>query len=328
MDFQFAPWERLTSDVTDGDADARIEVEGKTWLYRRCGNLHFAHPLGQDWNYLLRRIISPVNLLGEKAWEETDADRLPLLLQQVESSERMLGRYWQLEESVLATWSASEGWHLHWHIGNFLARDAGVFSRSPMIRHIREFLLREAGVPFRFSAANFAPSSAVFAALQAEWHNDDSDLNYSARFLHLGELERALLGVQTQIGTPQEWAVAIAATARACGAHWPENIESTRLNFCANGAELRFTCETNPVFGARERAILGHIMRVCQPQQLPDDPAFPCALRTLTEGSWSRKFSMEIARPSMHEQLEAALTLRPWLQAHWPDGVKHLGKIV
>ena len=308
MNFQFAPWERLTSEVTDGDADARVEVDGETWLVRRCGELHFARSLGQDWNYLLRPVVSAISSRGAREWQEIEASHLPTLLQQKQSKAQMLGRCWQLKSNVVVTWSALEGWRFR--------------------RQISEFLLQEDSVPFRFSPAGSIASSEVFAALQNDWDDPDSDLSYSARFSQLSELERALLGVQTRIGTPREWAALVTATARACGSRWPAETQSTHLNFCANGAQLRFACETNPIFGPRENAILGHIMRICQPQQLPDDTAFPMALRTRTSGGWSRSFSIEIARPSMHEQLEAALMLRVWLQKHWPDGVKHLGKII
>ena len=308
MDFQFAPWERLTSEVNDGEADAELDVDGEIWLLRRCGELHFARALDQSWNYLLRPVVSAISSRGAREWQEPEASQLPMLLRQKQSRAQMLGRLWQLKSNAVATWSALEGWRLR--------------------KKISEFLLQEDSVPFRFSPAGSLPSSAVFAALQSTWNNPDSDLIYSARFSQLNELERALLGVQTQIGTPHEWAAIVIATARVCGSRWPAEIEATELRFRADGAQLRFTCAINPIFGVRERAVLGHLMRACQPQQLPDDTAFPMALRTRTSGNWSRSFSMEIARPSCHEQLEAALELRAWLQVHWPDGVKQLDKIV
>ncbi len=233
--------------------------------------------------------------------------------------ETFVHRLWITREKPLAvvTWNLEAGWSFR---SQFNAQFSNEFGQPTL----------DSSLPFQTELTDpqHKPSSEIHKFLQSAWNNPDSDLSYSARFSQLSELERALLGVRTQIGTPREWAALAAATARVCGAHWPAEIEATTLHFRADGAQLRFTCATNPIFGPRERAILGHIMRICQPQQLPDDPAFPMALRTLTSGGYSRSFAMEISRPSMHEQLEAALMLRAWLQTHWPDGARHLGKIV
>ena len=233
--------------------------------------------------------------------------------------ETFVHRLWITRAQPLAvvTWNSLAGWNFH---AQFIAQFADETGQPAP----------GSSWPFQMELANPQQklASEIYRLLQNERENPASDLSYSARFSQLSELERALLGVRTQLGTPREWAALVAATARACGAHWPAEIEMARLIFCANGVRLRFTCATNPIFGPRENAILGHIMRICQPQQIADDEAFPSALRTLTEGGYSRSFSMEISRPSMHEQLEAALMLRPWLQTHWPDGVRHLGKIV
>ena len=312
MEFQFAPWERLTSEVVDGDADAKLDVDGEIWLLRRCGrNLWVRRESDEALEY---NFFAYVRLFNEKnmAFEE--------LLELEDISHRLrdydagfLYRLWQIGERQFVVWSEKAGWQLFEDLEDWL---------------FNYFELSGVTFPFQFLESARAPSSTLFAALQTDWNNADSDLSYAARFAQLSELDRALLGVRTQFGTPGEWAAIIAAMSRACGALWPDEIELARLKFCANGARQRFTCEANPIFGPRENAILGHIMRICQPQQLPDDANFPTALRTLTEGGYSRSFSMEIARPSRHEQLEAALELRAWLQVRWPDGVKQLDKIV
>ncbi len=34
-DFEFQDWEKISDAVSDGAADARVVVEGQTWLYRK-----------------------------------------------------------------------------------------------------------------------------------------------------------------------------------------------------------------------------------------------------------------------------------------------------
>ena len=328
MDFQFAPWERLTSDVVDGDANFSFDElarrpdwlapgEACRYLVRRCGPTLWLRerkspPL--EWNHWF--FCPPVAKNDRPTVEYWD--NFFYMLDPVRA-ETFVHRLWITREKPLAVvlWNSQAGWSFHARFNAQFADESG--QPAPDSNW---------GFQPKLADLQGKPSSEVYRLLQADWNDANSDLSYSARFAQLSELERALLGVQTQIGTPREWASVVAATARACGARWPAGMQSAHLNFCANGAQLRFTCETNPIFGPRENAILGHIMRACQPQQLPDDAALPSALRTLTEGGWSRKFSLDIARPSAHEQLESALELRAWLQTHWPEGLKHLAKII
>ena len=172
------------------------------------------------------------------------------------------------------------------------------------------------------------PSESLFSLLQTQWQSEESDLRFASRFASLPDLEQRLQGVQTRMGTPFEFAQLIQSALRAFAARWPVNIVNLKLEFGATGAGFRFSLEGDHVFGIRERAILGHIVRAFEPRQLADSPDLPLCVRTLTEGGWSRSFSIEVARPSMHERLEAMLELCAWLERHWPDGVRHLGKVV
>ena len=302
MDFQFAPWERLTAAVADGAADARIEIDGRVWLIKFCGELLWVRQYNNSADpicYLIAEDSAP--------YEGSRFDALRRYLSKAYFS-TFAHRIWSFESEncIFAAYRLDAQWCLYKNIEDFDCL----------------------GAPFRFPPPDLVPSALTYGALQNSLRDADSDLNYSAHFLALSELDRALLGVRTQIGTPHEWAALVAATARVCSVHWPDCMEFVRFNFCANGQQLRFTLAQNPVLGIRERAILGHIMRIFQPQQIADDSAFPTALRTRTEGGWSRNFAIEVGRSSRHEQIEAALELRAWLQTHWPDGVKHLGKIV
>lgn len=311
-DFKFKEWERLSKDVMDGEANAHVEVDGHNWLFRRCGACWFgceAGHVGGEWNYLL---CKPQKQPDSWTWLWVVADAFNLAhFVKNDARPQTLGRIWRLESSLFASWTESYGWSLFWNV--------------------EQFTRYHQSVPFRITfqgTPSIAPSSTLFNSLQNDWQNPNSELRFTAHFAALPELEQRLHGVATRIGTPQQFANLIKAALQVFCAHWPQNVEWMSLSFGATGAGFRFSLQGDDVFGIRERAIFGHIVRAFEPRQLADSPDLPPCVRTLTEGGWSRSFSVEVTRPSMHERLEAMLEVRDWLETNWPDGVKHLGRAV
>lgn len=315
-DFEFQEWERLSPEVTDGETQLRARVclvsaRCDCW-FRQCGHFWFARPTNQEnaeWNFVLLPSIR-INSWG-------DTELCPL-----RSAEELKAtlfndtppffRVWEIADlKQFALWNGEMGWL-------FFGCEHDV-------------LFFENHLPFRLDTPQHVarmPSSALFALLQNQWKIPDSELRFTSHFAALTELERRLHGVETRIGTPFEFVQMIRSALRAFVPRWPDDTANVGLSFGANGGGLRFTLEGDRKFGVRERAILGHILRAFEPRQLADSPDLPLCVRTLTEGGWSRSFSIEVARPSMHERLEGMLELRNWLETYWPDGVKHLGKVI
>lgn len=319
-DFEFQPWERLSDDVTDGQADLRQFIKGRGWLFRQCGEIWFTREekkRGREWNFALCSIPNAVSSLGV-AWTMPQPKNFARFVSDGWHG-HTLGRVLKLSDEVFAGWLEDKGWALFERFEEF-AREEG---STPLVSRPK----RKTVIGFELPSGSQTPSSAIFSSLQDRWQNSP-DLAFAVHFASLSDLERRLHGVQTRIGTPIQFASLIRAALCAFAPRWPGASETVQLDFCANGGQGRFTLAEGHPFGVRESAILGHIVRAFEPRQLADSPDLPLALRTLTEGGWSRSFSIQVARPSMHDRLEAMLELRAWLETHWPDGVKHLGKVV
>ena len=317
-DFRFQPWERLSPDVTDGEADLRFAFGNNEWLFCQRGTWWFARECssrGREGNFLFRPVLAvsfPRQLFAD---EHASTANVREFLEAVSQDEVRSAcfRVWVLPDDSDArlAWNDGDGWI-------FGIDRTTLGNHRPLWRFRLETSLPTAQML----------SSSLFSRLQMEWQNESSDLHFAAHFSQLPELERALMGVQTHIGTPQELARLIQSALCAFAPKWPADLETARLNFTANGGHRRFTLAEHHPFGVRQSAILGHILRAFEPRQLADSPELPLALRTLTEGGWSRSFSIQVARPSMHDRLEAMLELRAWLETHWPNGVKHLEKVI
>ncbi len=310
MDFQFHPWERLSPDVADGEAHERLTVEGRAWLFRNCGGLWWAREEQQadgEWNFALRAIPIAASSLGT-VWLFPERSNLARFVGD-EWHAQTLGRVWALDAALFVGWKQDNGWALFQILDSFVGGEEG------------------AALGFKVPDPLEIPSSAMFARLQSQWEDADSDLRFAAYFATSSKLERALHSVETRIETPRAFAHLVEQTLRAFEAQWPSNALAMQLTFGPNSRDARFLLEEKHPFGIRERAILGHIVRAFEPRCVPDSPATPAALRAYRNG-YSTSFSVEVARPSQHERLEAMLELRAWLEAHWPDGVRHLGKVV
>lgn len=314
-DFKFQEWERLTPEVSDGEAHARLWLQGREWLFRRCGPWWFgrdAEDVEGNFHFLFRPVLAVYSHDFWFANEHAQVSDVREFLKGATRAEMRAAcfRVWVLPAVRLA-WSEPDGW--------ILGIDAAT--------------LGDHRPRWRFSVLTPAPvahmpSSLLFSRLQSEWQNEKSDLRFAARFAALPELERALLGVRTRLDTPQGFAQLIKSALCAFGAPWPSSADTITLEFSSVGGGGRFVLEERHPFGVRESAILGHIVRAFEPRQLPDSPDLPLCVRSLTEGGWSRSFSIVVARPSMHDQLEGMLALRSWLETNWPAGVRHLEKVV
>ena len=167
------------------------------------------------------------------------------------------------------------------------------------------------------------PASRVWRHLRRNWKDPDSDLRQLARFLDLPQGERACYFARTRTGTPQEFVALLKTALGAFHFSWPANAGEMTLRLNVLGLDAdRFKPDFPPSFGIRERAILGHLVRAFEPRVAPTQ----CAPSLQP---WrATRLKIAVSAPSQHEQLEAMLELRAWLAAHWPDGVRHLGKIV
>lgn len=268
-----------------------------------------ATSVGREGNFVVCSISYGCPQSISEYWLDATHNKLRRLLRD-KNKKCVLGRVWRLSETLFVGWTQSNGW--------------GLFAKIEDFTHNAHNLAPGFGIELPF----VLPSPEVFALLQSQWNDENSDLRFAFRFASLTGLERALHGVQTRLETPQQFACVIKSALRAFGSKWPADLSTARLGFNANGGGGRFTLSEKHPFGIRESAILNHIVRAFEPRQIPDSPDLPLCVRTLTKGSWSRSFSVEVARPSMHDQLEGMLELRAWLGSNWPDGVKHLGKVI
>lgn len=308
MDFQFAPWERLTDAVADGAADARVEVKGRVWLYRQCGPIPWVRPLDKksgEWNYLLSAVVQTLSSMVVVPPMEFDAGELSQFLAP-ENRAFSLGRVWKLSEDAFALWDPQSLWRLY---------------RNP-----DDFASNRGAIPFGLSrrvGVAGAQSSTVFQRLQSDWRAPRSDLSVAARYILLSPQQRQLCAIETQTGTPQEFAHLVKITLQATAA-WQAKADEITVYFRAEGLRANyFRLRAQSDIGIRERAILGHLTRAFAPHLDKRKKVLPAALQ------WQADvLQVSAAKPSRHEQMEAALELRAWLQTHWPDGVKHLSKIV
>ena len=308
MNFEFQPWERLSGAVTDGAADACVEVEGRKWLYRKCGPFHWVRPLDKpvlQWNYWLYPLARAVSssALGTAFWEQPYASNLTEFLGGRNRTPRF-ERVWKLKQGVLLAWNPRDRWNFYCSSADS-GRGAGdtAFELSQPLSVATE------------------PASTVWRHLQRDWQNPDSDLFALAHFLDLPQSERALYFVRTRTGTPQQFVALMKTALRAFYFSWPSDVSELTLQLNALGLVAEhFRPDFPPSFGIRERAIIGHLVRAFKPG-LTTTPASLLPW----QATW---LEITTSAPSQHEQLEAALELRAWLETHWPDGVRHLGKVV
>ncbi len=185
-------------------------------------------------------------------------------------------------------------------------------------------------VRFEFSCDPHLPSSAIHVALRHELENPETDFSLSVRYIRLSEQQKAEIFplVQTKGATLQEFESSIQTALRAFASQWPQWMNAIAVGFEASeGIGTMFKLAGQPSLGIRERTILRRIIAHYMPHRTTDILSRPLYQRFSAE-EFTSYFQVEVARPSQQEQLEAALELRAWLQVHWPDGVKHLGKIV
>ncbi len=314
-DFRFQPWERLSDEVTDGQAHARREMNGREWLFRRCGRLMFVRdakhaPL--EWNRWL--FFPPMwNSASSDDPEQWEWNRLAYMMKR-----KNIWRVWRLsdDEPTVALWNEEAGWKATPDFPEF-TRGRG-YQRPCAPFHL----------PYERDVET-TPSSLLFVPLLEEWNEMNSDLRFSAHFASLSLLEQNLSGVETRCGTPQEFASVLQLALRAFDFSWDdEDEEGSSVALHATRNQGRFVLEKELPLGTRESAILNHIMRAYKPSLKPDSPDLPSAVRPFTNYGVSRSFSIGIERPTRHQQLEAALELRAWLETYWPDGVKHLEEVV
>ena len=234
-------------------------------------------------------------------------------------------RLWILSAQPLfvVTWNCKAGWRFHTQFNAQFSDEFG----QPAPKSSWEFLPEIANPQQK-------PSSESFSLLQTDWKNAQSDLRQTLHFAEcyatLGELEQDLLCVQTRIETPQRFVSLARAALRCFDAKWFE--DGGIQIFCQARDDEYFKFDLRGEYGLRfgpyERSLLQVIERTFAPRLRNDDGEQSSGLRTLVANRWARNFFVAVSPPSTHEQLEAALELRAWLQVHWPDGVKHLSKIV
>ncbi|RYX82566.1 hypothetical protein EON83_18515 [bacterium] len=318
-DFEFQPWEHLIPEVTDGDARMQAAINGEEWLWRLCGDIWFVRRCSsseREWNYIFRPIIavSTSNLVAYLDRDEMREEWLPLLEYEFFfASGWGLTRVWQWSDentgaTVRIAWNRKNGW---------------MFLPSPLSQSRDDEVF-----PFRFetvSTVETLPSSALYSLLKEEWSQLDSDLRSIAHFTLLSDEERKLSRIRTLQGTTQQMAQFLRSTLKAFSASWPADVDVFELvlNTAEDNHYTVFAQE--PPLGIRERTIIKNIVRVFDPYQLPNPPHWSSVIAPNIP---KHSFSISVSRPSVHEQLESALELRAWLQQHWPDGVRHLGKVV
>ena len=330
MDFEFAPWERLTSEITDGDANFRFEAQGHRrpdwlpvgqecpWLLRRCGRFVWVRrtesaPAG--WNHwFCCPPVAQANLPTADYWPNF------IYMLDPKRIEDFANRLWILRNDPLfvVTWNSQWGWRFYPDSRDFLS--AG----SP-----------NCSWKFRLDEADAAAlsSSELRTRLRKEARNAASDLRqtlrFASEFAKLGELEGELLCMKTRTETPQKFVALVRAALRCFDAQWFK-AESLHV-ICSASFDGSFSIslmgEYEPYFGPFERALLQRIVREFEPRLLANSADLSSGLQTLVGSYWQRRFGISVSKPSMHEQLEAQFQLRAWLSEHWPAGIKHLAKV-
>jgi hypothetical protein len=325
-DFEFYPWEQLWPEISDGEATARVKIDDAEWLFRPYYDMWFVREASKEkreWNFLVRLRIIGIETDGMVRREELDPAKLGSYISniwEVHPRERV----WKIEDMIVV-WSEKQGWTLY--------------------TQLRHFTDVEQAFPFRLelpSPIEQMPSSAVHSHLQNDWKNPKSDLRFSAHFASLGLEERALYAIETQLDTPHKMAHLLRATMRVFAPQWPAEVSKASLglepphqwpSFLTGRAEQaednpqrRYALKDNDFLGLRERAICNRILRIFEPRPIMDLPELPSTVRPLATNRWGDSFSISTPKPSKHEQLEALLELRTWLQAHWPEGVRYLAE--
>ncbi len=208
-DFRFQPWERLADEVTDGEAHEQREMNGREWLFRRCGRLMFVRdakhaPL--EWN---RWLFFPPMWDGASSddAEQWDWNRLSYMMKR-----KNIWRVWRLsdDEPTVALWNEEAGWKATPDFDQFAQGHLNV---------MRFHMADERDV-------EITPSSFLFAPLLEEWHQKNSDLRFASHFASLSMLEQHLCGVETRCGTAQEFASVLQLAVRAfdlCG-DWDDEV--------------------------------------------------------------------------------------------------------
>ena len=308
MNFEFAPWERLTSEVVDGPADVRLEVEGKVWLVRDCGELLWARRAdlpAREWNYLMRPIEAWNTVSGVTRFEPS-LQKAAFFLEQERRAALM--RVWQLGEDAFIGWNRNFEW---------------LFYSKRGLQDYEGYEGYGLDIEWHRTPARRTSASQVWQLLQNELARPDSALaTYVAHFA-VPKTQRSWFAIETRVGTPQEFADLVQMALRAFHPQWPVGTTSMQLNWKDVALRPNYLSLDVSHLGIRERAIIGHLVRRFEPRLRPNLSKHCEVL--LSHDGWPE---ISAQAPSMHERIEAAIELRAWLQTHWPEGVKHLGKVV
>lgn len=329
-DFEFQKWERLSPEVTDGEAHGRFSVGERNWLFRKCGGWWFARASDGDVNFLLRPVLA-VTSSGDRYFPNAQTPPAEM-------------RKWLKDvDEVKFRYDC----HRVWHASN---ESSPSLSVSWNARHKWVYGLDEDtfGLEFRFETPAYPEemsSAALFLLLQREWRNDASELRFCAGFAQLDFGARWLWKVRTRISNALTMAHLLRCALLSFAPLWQDESVSE--------AEIYLVVDRGGVFAwnekvgwrsagvpfertlpIRERVLLKQIVRLFEPRPKSDLSTLPLCVQQL-KPAISRKFvhpglvvGVFAARPTQHERLEAILELRAWLGTHWPDGVKHLGKVV
>ncbi|BCM90356.1 hypothetical protein IAD21_02208 [Abditibacteriota bacterium] len=104
-----------------------------------------------------------------------------------------------------------------------------------------------------------------------------------------------------------------------------------QVSFCSNAVGEAVT------LSPRERTLMGYITRfyAARPHEFVDEQEAEkksASAFSINRGNdWSKNnpyFILKVEAPSMHEKMEAMVILRDWLRQYWPDGEKHLARVV
>ena len=327
--FEFAPWEKFSPDVIDGKAhfsgEFRFDGQLKTLLFRRLGSLTFfreASRIGTEWNFRLLIISSDKNDLRslERALNEGRFRRI---------------WSWTPPDSRAAVhvqWSRKR-----WSAGYGLSRDVSYIGNKIGTGSV--FLNESFSFRFRHSqrAALEWPSSQVFAALQNEWANPQSELCFATLLASENEEARALHVFKTLVATPQEMAKWLRIALQAFHPRW--NDAPNAMVSITPRLDARLQWDGHLYLGndygghqmanlpPREAAIIGHLVRFYAPCKLIPNASMPLALRDLHKQHKGGHINISALAPSNHQRLEALLQLHEWTRKHWPQGTKHLERL-
>lgn len=333
MDFEFQPWQRLSEEVTDGEADFRARVEEDEWLFRRCGDWWFsrrASAVGAEGNLVFRPVLA-VSTSGGVALPDAQTPTVHLenWLNNVESDEfaEACYRVWNCESWGVA-WNKFKGW---------------IFRVDSTLGDWRPLFPFRCDTPRPISQMTGAQ---VLDELSRQWQNPDSEFRFCAAFAQLSVEERVLWKVETRLSEPAHMARLLRAALRSFSALWPASATEGVLGFTLHPVTNRFSWNeevswqndgaslSHSSLPIRERVLLKRVVALFEPRQIRDSSRLPmCVQQSQRSYATSLQFPssallISASRPTQHERLEAALEVRDWLETHWPDGVKHLEKVV